>query len=351
MRGILIILAIPMLVYIMIVTPLICEWRVESLDFTVYGDGVTTVKIRLTVYEIYPVITVKLPSGSADNLIVVSDDGELLSYTLNGSMLTIDTLGIKSLIIEYETTELTYKDGLLWGFRVDAPVNFTVTLPSNSTIVNISSIPIRVSTLPDGRITLTMLSGLQYVEYISPLYDPASRVLEVIARALKSIDEAEAEGRIQGLEEARSLLSDAVHLLSRKMYSEAEVKALEAIEAARKATKPSVSMLDLAYYIIVSYWYILLGLGVGATALILSRRIRTYRSLKDIFERNPWLNDDERNLLKILWEKNGVAYEAELREALKLPKTTVWRMIRRLEKSGILRVEKVRGENRIHIRR
>lgn len=345
------ILAISIVALAISIVSLNCEYRVESLDFTVYGDGAVTVKIKLAVEEIYPVITIKLPSSSVENLIVVSDSGELLSYTVNDSILTIETLGATRLTIEYETAELTYKDGVLWGFRVDAPINFTVTLPPNSTIVSLSSIPMSIYTLPDGRITLSMPSGLQYVEYISPLYDPASRALEVIARALKGIEEAESEGRINGLEEARRLLSEATNLLSRRMYIEAEAKALEALEAARKATKPPISILDVVYLIIVSYWYILLGLGIGVSALIISRRMKAYRSLEDIFERNPWLNDDEKNLLRILWERGGVAYESDIRETLNLPKTTVWRMVKRLEKSGLLRVEKVRGENRVYIRR
>ncbi|MCX8162899.1 MAG: MarR family transcriptional regulator [Candidatus Bathyarchaeota archaeon] len=343
--------AISIIVLAMFTITLSCEYRVENLDFIVYGDGVVSVRMRLTVDEVYPVITVKLPSSSADNLIVVSGSGELLPYTLRDSNLTIETLGVTGLTVEYETVELTYKDGILWGFRVDAPVNFTVTLPLNSTIVSLSSIPIRVSTLPDGRISIVMPLGLQYVEYISALYDPASRALEAIARALKSIEEAENEGRIEGLDEARRLLSEAINLLSRRMYSEAKAKALEALEAARRATKPSTSILDTIYIIVLSYWYILLGLGIGVSALILSRRIKAYRSLEDLFEKNPWLNEDERNLLKILWEKGGAAYESDLRELLNLPKTTVWRMVRRLERSGLLRVEKVRGENRVHIRR
>ncbi|MEM2739366.1 MAG: MarR family transcriptional regulator [Candidatus Bathyarchaeia archaeon] len=343
--------AISIIVLAMLTVTLSCEYRVEGLDFIVYGDGVVSVRMRLTVDEVYPVITVKLPSSSADNLIVVSSIGELLSYTLEDSNLTIETLGVAGLTVEYETAELTYKDGALWGFRVDAPVNFTVTLPPNSTIVSLSSIPMRVSTLPNGGIAIAMPSGLQYIEYISALYDPASKTLEAIARALESIEEAESEGRIEGLEEARRLLSEAVNLLSRRMYSEAEAKALGALEAARRAVKPSTSILDAIYLIVLSYWYILLGLGVGVSALILSRRMKAYRSLEDLFEKNPWLNEDERNLLRILWEKGGVAYESDLRESLNLPKTTVWRMVRRLEKSGLLRVEKVRGENRIYIRR
>ncbi|MEM4461963.1 MAG: MarR family transcriptional regulator [Candidatus Bathyarchaeia archaeon] len=351
MRRKIIFMLIAVLLLAMLTVALNCEYKVESLDFIVYGDGVVFVRMRLTVDEIYPVITIRIPSSTADNLMVVSSSGELLSYTLEDSNLTIQTLGVTSLTVEYETAELTYKDGVLWGFKVYAPVNFTVTIPPNSTIVNLSSIPIRVSTLPDGRIAIVMPRGLQYIEYISALYDPASKVLEAIARALKSIEEAEAEGRVEGLEKARSLLSEAINLLSRKMYLEAEAKALEALEAARKAVKPPTNILGIIYLILVSYWYILLGLGLGAAALILSRRMKIYRSLDDLFEKNPWLNDDERNLLRILWEKGGVAYESDLRESLKLPKTTVWRMIRRLEKSGLLRVEKVRGENRVHIRR
>jgi uncharacterized membrane protein len=52
----------------------------------------------------------------------------------------------------------------------------------------------------------------------------------------------------------------------------------------------------------------------------------------------------------LLRSKGGRALEAEIREALGLPKTTAWRLVRRLEKKGLVVVRKVGSQNVVEIR-
>ncbi|HII61945.1 helix-turn-helix transcriptional regulator [Pyrococcus horikoshii] len=61
------------------------------------------------------------------------------------------------------------------------------------------------------------------------------------------------------------------------------------------------------------------------------------------------LNDDELNAIIYLIEKGGKCRQAELRKALNLPKTTVWRMIRRLEQMGLVKLYKVGRENWVEL--
>jgi uncharacterized membrane protein len=42
--------------------------------------------------------------------------------------------------------------------------------------------------------------------------------------------------------------------------------------------------------------------------------------------------------------------EVEIREALGLPKTTAWRLVRRLEKKGLVVVRKVGNQNVVELR-
>lgn len=324
------------------------EAEYASLKFTVYLDGVVSVNIQLTVNETYPTVEVALPATPLSDPLVLTGKGELLAYELAGCNLTVDTLGETNISIEYETLDLTYKNGLIWGFEVDAPVEFTVILPWNSTIVDLSTIPTEITTLPDGRISVSMPRGRQYVEYMSAGLDPASEALDAIAEALKAIEKAEKEGRTQGLEEARNLLEQAVNLLSQKDYVESKNKALESLEKAEKAVKPEK---PVEPWIQSSLWIYLLPALAVLTILLSILYAKRRRSLEAIIQENPWLNEDEKNLLKTLWDKGGSAFESELREKLKLPRSTVWRMVKRLEREGMVTVEKVRGENRVRIRR
>ncbi|AFK22569.1 winged helix-turn-helix transcriptional regulator [Pyrococcus sp. ST04] len=61
------------------------------------------------------------------------------------------------------------------------------------------------------------------------------------------------------------------------------------------------------------------------------------------------LNDEEVNAILYLLQKGGRCSQTELRKALDLPKTTAWRMVRRLEQKGLIRVYKVGRENWIEL--
>jgi uncharacterized membrane protein len=50
-------------------------------------------------------------------------------------------------------------------------------------------------------------------------------------------------------------------------------------------------------------------------------------------------------------EKEGKAFEAEIRERfLDIPRTSLWRLVRRLEKLEIVQVKKIGLENRVELK-
>lgn len=62
------------------------------------------------------------------------------------------------------------------------------------------------------------------------------------------------------------------------------------------------------------------------------------------------LKTEEVEIVRFLKENNGRALEAELRKAFpNIPRTTMWRLVKRLEKKGILRVRKVGLQNVVEL--
>jgi len=58
------------------------------------------------------------------------------------------------------------------------------------------------------------------------------------------------------------------------------------------------------------------------------------------------LKREEEEVIRYLIENGGVAKQSEIRKALKLPKTTMWRLSNRLERQGLVKIFKnERGEN------
>ncbi|WP_048148058.1 helix-turn-helix domain-containing protein [Palaeococcus ferrophilus] len=62
------------------------------------------------------------------------------------------------------------------------------------------------------------------------------------------------------------------------------------------------------------------------------------------------LNDYERDALLYILERGGRASQAEVRKALDIPKTTAWRMFKRLEKQGLVKIVKGSKENWVELK-
>lgn len=62
------------------------------------------------------------------------------------------------------------------------------------------------------------------------------------------------------------------------------------------------------------------------------------------------LSDYELAVVNYLRSVGGEAYEVDISRQLNLPRTTVWRIIRRLESVGIVEVRKVHGKNLVILR-
>jgi uncharacterized membrane protein len=86
----------------------------------------------------------------------------------------------------------------------------------------------------------------------------------------------------------------------------------------------------------------ILGAAAAAiTAFVLFRRRRRLEALRR----------EEAEVIRFLRERGGRALEAELREAFpNIPKTSMWRLVKRLEKRGILTVKKVGMQNVVQLK-
>lgn len=186
--------------------------------------------------------------------------------------------------------------------------------------------------------------------------ETATQASAMIGAAEKAIEKAEGEGRTLGLEEAKGLLSQAKDEYDLGSYRQALDLAGQAKVRADEAESMPVSRP-------VGFPYLEIAVGVIGMAIIgfalyrLSRRPSKYVkevhgvNLDKIFEERPDLRLEDREAVQFLAEAGGEAFESEIRERFKLPRTTVWRMIKRLEREGIVEIRKVGGQNLIKVRR
>ncbi len=66
--------------------------------------------------------------------------------------------------------------------------------------------------------------------------------------------------------------------------------------------------------------------------------------------KKPYLRLEDKELLDFLVEKNGSAFESEVRTKFVLPRTSLWRLVKRLEREELLEVRKIGGQNLISLK-
>jgi uncharacterized membrane protein len=67
---------------------------------------------------------------------------------------------------------------------------------------------------------------------------------------------------------------------------------------------------------------------------------------------NPQLNKEEKDVIEFLAENEGKAFESQIREQFPdIPRTSLWRLVKRLEKLEIIEVKKIGLENRVELKK
>lgn len=184
---------------------------------------------------------------------------------------------------------------------------------------------------------------------------------QAMDKARSAVQEAEGQGT--GVEEAGVLLGMAVQEYDLGNYTSALALAQQA-EDAITAKVPAPEDGDSNVYMYAAVGGAAAAAG-GAAAYMRSRKrtvmgeaerpvqIITEKRVVDldrIFGEKPYLRPEDKDAINFLAEKGGEAFESELREKFQLPKTTMWRLVKRLEREELVEIKKAGGQNLIRIR-
>jgi len=262
-------------------------FEVESLDITVYRDGLVHVAQTLIVNELAPEVTLRLLSVSAENLIVLDENQLVVDYEINGGNLTVFTLGAERVLVEYDTVTLTKKEAEVWTLVADNPYTSMVFLPQNATVIYLNNMPTAIDTGSSG-IKLSLYPGQWEISYVLPLLP----------------DDGTGD-------------NGAPWTLS-----------------------------PLEYLIIA----IVAVVAVVISALLIVKR-RRGPNVEKKMKAYPQLKKEDKEVIYFLAEKCGKAVEAEIRERFPdMPRTSLWRLVRRLERLEIVEVKKIGLENEVQLK-
>jgi uncharacterized membrane protein len=327
--------------------------------------------------------------------------------------LTIDTLGAISASLWYETTDLTGKAGQIWTFAVSAPITSTILLPEGSTIISLSDVPLEMGslngrvllTMPLGDLEISYTVGVvgskehalaiindaentieaiqatgvltpdaddhlesAYSSYDAGLYPEAEQLAAqaktsaedtaadasattlAIENAISAISDADEDERTEGLEAAQDKLAEAESSYALGDYTGALELAEEAQDLAESATGKGSGSNMLLYAGLV----VVAG-GIGAAYILMGRSKKApvlqavSFDLDRLFGEHPNLRMDDKEVIRFLAQNRGETFAAEVRERFDIPRTSLWRMIRRLEGEGIIEVATIGGQSLVRL--
>ena len=349
-------------------------YQVESTDIQIYRDGLARVTQIVSVDETLAAVTLPILGSSASNYIVLDENQTVLDYEdPEGNNLTILTLGATTVSLQYDTHSLTLKHGEVWTFIVDTPYNLTVQLPEESTVVYLSETPTEID-MENNR--LALFPSQWEISYVIPLNPPADfqiSDLTVTPAEVKAGEEVTVSVKVTNIGGQSG--SYTLSLIVNQTTEQTKTVTLEAgasTTAQFKITKQtlgtySIEVEGLTDELTVSeeaanggntsdsfpIEYVAAALvAVAAIVIVVFFLLKKRKpNAEKIVKLHPQLNKEEQDVIQFLTENQGKAFESQIRERFpEIPRTSLWRLVRRLEKLDIVKVKKIGLENQVELK-
>ena len=282
----------------------------RTLELTMYSDGSTHVSTQVDIDSLSPDFKFDLFGPSVDNFVAVSDDGFLLTTEIIENKATIDTLGSSSISVDYDIHDLISKEGRVWTFSFDSPSDYSLLMPSSSIIVGMSTIPKNMEVIEE-QTKLELSSGATEINYIlgtapSPIDPPLP-----IDPITPSVDYT-------------------IPIVFGGLIA-AGVAGASIIIKRNKSKSPSTTI---------------------QTESISEQTIETdFVDPQTIFDYRPDMREDDKKIVKFISENGGKVFESELRKKFLQPRTTMWRAVKRLERLGVIEIEKKDMQNLVTLKK
>jgi uncharacterized membrane protein len=262
----------------------------ESLTLTLYLDGFVLVNHELELNQTFPSVNVTLLGEAFEELLVVDERNLPLDYSLIEGEAIVYSLGASQLKAAYFTPDLTSKTGKYWTLSTEVSTNATIVLPANASIISINSVPEIIESSND-QVSLVMPAGKIEITYI------------------------------------------AEHSLHQQVKNDETWQLI------------AIVLFPIIASIVFAVWFLRRKKPAPPA------EVENEVDLEKLLEKEKHLRPEEVQVIRFLAEKNGTAFEAEIYEKLDLPRTTTWRLLKRLEKMAIVDIQKSRRQNIVSIRK
>ena len=277
----------------------------RALDLIIYPDGSTHISADIDVDPLVTDYELKLFGNTIDNFVVVGESGFLLATDVIGDSALIETFGSSVITVEYDIHDLVSKQGRVWTFSLDAPSDFTLLLPKNSAIVGMTNLPINMEIINDQN-QLTLSAGDTEIDY---LFSTTTLIPDSIDSIIPIPNFDYILYVIGGI--AVAIVIGIIVIRTKQKT----VKLIQVQDITQ--TKQKTETIDA----------------------------------ETIFKLKPDLREDDKEIVKFISNNGGQALESDLRKKFLQPRTTMWRAVKRLERNGVIEIEKKDLQNLVKLRK
>jgi uncharacterized membrane protein len=345
----------------------------KVLDFTIYADGTTHVFYQTDVDPQSPDFMLNVYGSSIENLVVQDENGTLLSSKMDTNTITVATLGASAIKVDYDTPDLISKNGKTWTFHVSSSTDYSILLPKNTVIVGMSASPLNMQIVDDQSL-ISLPSGASDINYVFGVLGTSQTATLAIQKAQDFINTLNSTGvktpmALAKLAEAKSDFNQGKYSDAESLANSAKNLALQEQTAISKpSTNSSDNHIQTNSYDNLSIYILIGGIIAAAIAgIIIVKKTRTHKIItsteipksdgyvppekEEIYKLKPELRQDDKEIIAFISEKGGQVYESELRKKFLMPRTTMWRAVKRLEREDVVEIEKVDQQNLIKLRK
>jgi len=294
------------------------------INYTMYLEpNSTLVNINLPI----------IPIPGTLEVINDSDNSLIPSSLYNNGTLVIFAFGGGYVSILYDANYTYDQDTLTYYVNISSPIKFGLMFPPNIVMLNLPNNIISYTRI-NNSVEVTIPPGRYSLQYIYVPIQQSSTTTSSTPAPTTSTSSAPLPPPTTTTSRQASTTTTSTSATS------TTVKPINQTTTTQfQSTTPTLSNNSSFPTSIAITIIVLVILAFIASMIMIRRRKSPLVSVS--------LDDVDEEIIRTLKDNGGTLYQSQLQQLTNIPKTTLWRHVQRLQDRGIVKIDKVNGQNRV----
>jgi uncharacterized membrane protein len=294
------------------------------INYTMYLEpNSTLVNINLPI----------IPIPGTLEVINDSDNSLIPSSLYNNGTLVIFAFGGGYVSILYDANYTYDQDTLTYYVNISSPIKFGLMFPPNIVMLNLPNNIISYTRI-NNSVEVTIPPGRYSLQYIYVPIQQSSTTTSSTPAPTTSTSSAPL------LPPTTTTSRQASTTTTSTSVTSTTVKPINQTTTTKfQSTTPTLSNNSSFPTSIAITIIVLVILAFIASMIMIRRRKSPLVSVS--------LDDVDEEIIRTLKDNGGTLYQSQLQQLTNIPKTTLWRHVQRLQDRGIVKIDKVNGQNRV----